>query len=99
MDIRVLMIVIRTLPVARTVIRKSAKLIFFILLFLMVGKGMVSPYMYINHEFASKLAQFFSGDVNAESLYDAYFYIDIASVIVITIAIYMMSLFVILKLL
>lgn len=93
------MVEIRTLPVERTVIRKGTKLIFFILLFLVVGKYMVNPYIYINQGVASKLAQLFSGDVNAESLYDAYFYIDITSVIVITTAIYMISLFVILKLL
>lgn len=84
---------------ARSVSRKGAKLIFFILIFLVVGKCMVNPYIYINHGLASKLAQLFSGDVNAELLYDAYFYIDIASVIVITTAIYMISLFVIVKLL
>lgn len=93
------MVVIRTLSVARTAIRKGAKLMFFILIFLVVGKCMVNPYIYINHGFARKLAQLFSGDVNAESLYNAYFYIDIASVIVITKAIYMISLFVIVKLL
>jgi len=74
--------------VARSVIRKSAKLIFFILIFLVVGKCMVNPYIYINQKLASKLAQLFSGDVNAESLYDAYFYIDVISVIFITIVIY-----------
>lgn len=73
---------------ARSVIRKSAKLIFFILIFLVVGKCMVNPYIYTNHSVASKLAQLFSGDVNAESLYDAYFYIDVISVIFITIVIY-----------
>lgn len=73
---------------ARAVIRKGKKLIFFILVFLVVGKCMVNPYIYINHGFARKLAQLFSGDVNAESLYDAYFYIDVISVIFITIVIY-----------
>jgi len=74
--------------VARSVIRKGTKLIFFILIFLVVSKSMVNPYIYINHGLASKLAQLFSGDVNAESLYDAYFYIDVISVIFITIVIY-----------
>ena len=73
---------------ARSVIRKGTKLIFFILIFLVVSKSMVNPYIYINHGLASKLAQLFSGDVNAESLYDAYFYIDVISVIFITIVIY-----------
>lgn len=73
---------------ARSVIRKGAKLIFFILLFLVVGKCMVNPLIYINHGLASKLALLFSGDINAESLYDAYFYIDVISIIFITIVIY-----------
>ena len=73
---------------ARSVIRKGAKLIFFILLFLVVGKCMVNPLIYINHGFASKMALLFSGDINAESLYDAYFYIDVISIIFITIVIY-----------
>jgi len=92
------MVVIRTLPVARAVIRKGAKFIFFILLFIVVGKCMVNPYIYINHGVASKLAQLFSGDVNAESLYDTYFYIDLISIVVITIAIYAMCLFTVRKL-
>ncbi|WP_312454284.1 hypothetical protein [Pseudescherichia sp.] len=79
---------------ARTIVLKISKLIFFIVIFLVVGKCMGDPYIYINHDIASSLAQFLSGDVNAESLYDAYFYIDVASVIVITVAIYNAGLFI-----
>jgi hypothetical protein len=82
----------------RTIALKIAKLIFFIVIFLVVGKCMPDPYIYINHDIAKSLAHFLSGDVNAESLYDAYFYIDMASVIVITIAIHIMCLFVITRL-
>jgi len=72
----------------RTIALKIAKLIFFIVIFLVVGKCMQDPYIYINHNIAKSLAQFLSNDVNAESLYDAYFYLDVASVMVITIVIY-----------
>lgn len=82
----------------RTIALKISKLIFFIVIFLVVGKCMANPYLYINHAIASGLAQFLSGDVNAESLYDAYFYIDMASVIVIAIAIHIMCLFIITRL-
>lgn len=50
-----------------------------------------NPESYINHTFASKLALFISGDVNAESIYDTYFYIDVFSVLIITIAMYMIA--------
>lgn len=82
----------------KTIAFKTAKLIFFIIIFLVVGKCMGEPYVYINHNVASWLAQFLSGDVNAESLYDAYFYIDVASVTVITLAIYISGLFIYKKL-
>lgn len=82
----------------RTIALKISKLIFFIVIFLVVGKCMANPYLYTNHAIASGLAQFLSGDVNAESLYDAYFYLDVASVIVITISIYAICLPVVRKL-
>lgn len=79
-------------------LRNGAKLIFFILIFFGVGKFLGEPYIYISHNLASWLAHFLSGDVNAESLYDAYFYIDVASVTIITITIYSVSLFIFRKL-
>lgn len=82
----------------RTIALKISKLIFFIVIFLVVGKCMQDPYIYINHNIAKSLAQFLSDDVNAESLYDAYFYLDVASVIVITISIYAIYLSVVRKL-
>jgi len=47
-----------------------------------------NPEIYINNTLASRLALLISGDVNAESIYDAYFYIDVSSVLVITTGIY-----------
>ncbi len=82
----------------KTIALKIAKLIFFIVIFLVVSKCMQDPYIYINHNIAKSLARFLSGDVNAESLYDAYFYLDVASVIVITISIYAICLSVVRKL-
>lgn len=82
----------------KTIAFKTAKLIFFIIIFLVVGKCMGDPYIYINHNVASWLAQLLSGDVNAESLYDAYFYIDVTSVTAITLVIYITGFFIYKKL-
>ncbi|EOS93909.1 hypothetical protein ETR_16587 [Erwinia tracheiphila PSU-1] len=53
-----------------------------------VARILSDPEIYINHTLASRLALLISGDVNAESIYDAYFYIDVASVLIITTGIY-----------
>ncbi len=50
-----------------------------------------NPEIYINHTLASRLALLISSDVNAESIYDAYFYIDVASVLIITTGIYIVA--------
>ncbi|EAR2923220.1 hypothetical protein EI696_08915 [Salmonella enterica] len=53
-----------------------------------VARILGNPEIYINHTLASRLALFISGDVNAESIYDAYFYIDFSSVLIIATEIY-----------
>ncbi|EAA3837440.1 hypothetical protein CTQ56_002560 [Salmonella enterica subsp. houtenae] len=53
-----------------------------------VARILGNPEIYINHTLASRLALFISGDVNAESIYDAYFYIDFSSVLIIATGIY-----------
>ncbi|ECR8695628.1 hypothetical protein NUZ30_004417 [Salmonella enterica] len=53
-----------------------------------VARILGNPENYINHTLASRLALFISGDVNAESIYDAYFYIDFSSVLIIATGIY-----------
>ena len=68
--------------------RRAAKTIFFFIIMFAVARMLGNPEIYINHTLASKLALLISGDVNAESIYDAYFYIDASSVLVITTGIY-----------
>ncbi|HAT1614409.1 TPA: hypothetical protein I8Y09_001090 [Raoultella ornithinolytica] len=58
---------------------------------LAVARSLGNPEIYINHDLASKTAQLISGDVNAETIYDAYFYIDVASVLAITTVIYFIT--------
>lgn len=72
---------------ARMLARRATKTVFFIIMFV-IARTLGSPEGYINHALASKLALLISGDVNAESIYDAYFYIDFSSVFIITTGIY-----------
>lgn len=73
----------------QTIARKIAKTVFFFIIMFFVARSLSKPEDYVNHDLVDKLAQFISGDVNAESVYDAYFYIDISVVVVITTTIYM----------
>ncbi|EMT0530664.1 hypothetical protein WMB34_004307 [Enterobacter kobei] len=54
-----------------------------------VARALGNPEIFISHDLASYLAQLISGDVNAESMYDAYFYLDVVSVVTITTIIYL----------
>lgn len=73
---------------AQTLAHRAAKTIFFIIIMFAVARILGNPEIYINHTLASRLALFISGDVNAESIYDAYFYIDFSSVLIIATGIY-----------
>lgn len=73
---------------ARTLARRATKTVFFIIIMFVIARTLGSPEGYINHALASKLALLISGDVNAESIYDAYFYIDFSSTFIITTGIY-----------
>lgn len=72
----------------KTLALRAAKIAFFIIIVLAVANTIAPAEVYINHDIASKLALFLSGDVNAESLYDAYFYIDFISVLIMAAVIY-----------
>lgn len=76
---------------ARTFARRSAKVAAYLIVMFIVARCLGSAEMYINHELASRVAQLINGDVNAESIYDAYFYIDFISVTTITSFIYFIT--------
>lgn len=76
---------------ARTLARRVAKIVLFVLVMFAVARISGNPEIFINYDLASKIAQLISGDVNAESMYDAYFYIDIVSVVAITAVIYLIT--------
>lgn len=77
--------------------RKLTKFVYFICVMHLVARSLGSQENYIKPELAKKIAEIISGDVNAESLYDAYFYIDFIAVISITIVLYMITMMLIRK--
>lgn len=74
---------------ARILARKFAKATLLITIFITTGRTLPNPDSFISHNFACKLALVISGDINAESLYGAYFYTDIAIVTLINTLIYL----------
>ncbi len=76
---------------AQTLVRRTAKCVFFILITLVVGRSLGGAETYISQDFARKVAVFISGESNIETLYDAYFYIDVVIVVSITTAVYLIT--------
>ncbi len=74
---------------ARILARKFAKVTLLITIFITTGRTLSNPDSFISHAFACKLALVISGDINAESIYDAYFYTDVVIVTFITALIYL----------
>lgn len=73
---------------ARTLALSVVKMAYFLMVMFAIARMLGNPESYINYNFASKVAQLVSGDVNAESLYDAYFCLDVLSVVITTTVIY-----------
>lgn len=73
------------------------KTIGFLLISLMVGRTLEPAEFYLNHDVASSICDFMCGDVNAETLYDTYTYIDILTVFTLTTVIYQLTMLIINK--
>ncbi|WP_336818335.1 hypothetical protein [Cedecea sp. MMO-103] len=80
-----------------TLARRLLKTGLFLFIGAMVMIRLDNPEIYVNHQVANKIALFIAGNINAESIYDAYFYIDIICVVAITIAAYLISINLIIK--
>lgn len=76
---------------AQTLARRAAKSVFFILITLVVGRSLGGAETYISQDFAPKVAVLISGESNIETLYDAYFYMDVVIVVSITAAVYLIT--------
>ena len=73
------------------VARRALKTGLFLIIMLWVGRSLGNPEIYVNHNFADWVCNLIYGDVNAETIYDTYFYIDVVTVVSITIAIYFIT--------
>lgn len=56
-----------------------------------IGRILGNPETYINHAIASKISDLFYGDINAETMYDTYFYLDVLTVVIATTVIYFIT--------
>ena len=63
----------------------------FLAIFVAVGRALGDPYYWLNDALADKLASLLYGygKVGAEEIDDVYFYIDVVSVIAITVVLYL----------
>lgn len=77
-------------PKLKIWMRRLLKTIFFILLSIAVARSLGNPEIWINYALADKIASYIYADVNAETIYDTYFYISFLTVIFITIIIYIL---------
>ncbi|AER34127.1 hypothetical protein ACO03_14435 [Pantoea ananatis] len=77
--------------------RKAVKIIFFLIITFAAARSLGHPENYAGHEFPRQLALLLTGDVNAESIYDAYFYIDVFTVITLSIVFYLITMILIRK--
>ncbi len=67
-------------------VRRISKFLYIIILLFSIGHILPPPELYIHYNIAKKVALFINANENAESIYDAYSYIDwlvIASIITI----------------
>ena len=70
--------------------RRLLKVAFFILLSIAVARSLGNPEIWINYDFAEEVANYIYADVNAETIYETYFYISFLIVIFITVTIYIL---------
>jgi len=80
-------------------LRRLLKTLFFILTLVIVRRSLGDPFFWVNQDAAYKIAGFIHGieNVNAETIYDTYFYIDFISVISITVVIYILTMKLLIK--
>lgn len=75
----------------KTLARRISKTIYFIILLICVGHILPPPESYINYDIARKLAIFINHSESADSMYDAYSYIDWFTIMVIIIPFYILT--------
>ncbi len=74
-----------------TLARKTGKIIYFIFIFLTLGRTIPRPEAYLDYEIARKICHFFYGSINADSMYDTFFYIAFGTVLLFSVAFYILT--------
>ncbi|MDI4506121.1 hypothetical protein E7V62_27055 [Escherichia coli] len=75
-----------------TLARKISKIIYFILLFLVLGRALPRPEIYPDFDIARDNCHFLFGSVNADTMYDTFFYISLIIVIFLSAVLYIITL-------
>lgn len=71
--------------------RRACKIIYFLILLLTVGHILPGPEIYINYDLARTTAMIITGNESAESMYDAYSFIDWIIMLIIIIPFYIIT--------
>jgi hypothetical protein len=75
----------------KTLARKISKIIYFIALLFFVGHILPPAEKYINYDIARNFALFITDNESADSMYDAYSYIDWFTMLVIIVPVYILT--------
>lgn len=75
----------------KTLARKLCKVLYFIILIFCVGHTLPPPESYINYDIVRKFALLISNNESAESMYDAYSYLDWFTMLVIVTPVYILT--------
>lgn len=78
--------------------RRARKIIYFLILLLAIGHMLPGPELYINYDLARTTAMIITGNETAESMYDAYSFIDWLTILIITTSFYILTMKLITKL-
>lgn len=74
-----------------TLVRKTGKIIYFIFIFLALGRTIPRPEAYLDYEITRKICNLFYGSINADSMYDTLFYIAFGTVLLLSVAFYIIT--------
>lgn len=78
---------------AQIVARRLAKVVYFLLILLVIGRSLGDPYFWVNHDFGYWVVHLFYGDneAGAENIEDVFFYIAFLIEIAVATAIYLVT--------
>ncbi|MVT05632.1 hypothetical protein CD006_23945 [Enterobacter sp. 10-1] len=78
---------------ARTFARRLAKVAYFLLILLVIGRSLGDPYLWVSHDFGYWVVHLFYGneDAGVENIEDVFFYIAFITEIAAATAIYLIT--------